>query len=147
MTEDDMLPVKVNDDADIFDLACIAAGAYNGYCHAKGIELPQNTEFWTTWGPIMVQSAIASLTYGYANGVAIYRKEKRDAMRNHDIDDDNDIWTNRDIPKENESIAPKVALVTGIGLTIGCVGGGLSGGIEIAIGYGIGYVIGTVAGR
>lgn len=107
----------------VVGLVSLAAGAYHGYCNARGIPITsESLDWWVTWGPAAVQAGIGAL-YGVIGGGLI------------------------GLTADNYRPARGGAYGSLIGAGTGAAIGAAKGGLETLVGYGVGYGIGFVAGK
>ncbi len=115
----------------LLKVVSIGAGAYHGYCDAKGIPFSKEyLEFALTYGPAIVQGGLTAIGGGIMGliGGGIYG-----AMSS--------TWSDNLLEKIAKGTGGAV-LGTVAGATVGGAIGGIEGGLQTLIGYGIGYLTG-----
>lgn len=115
------------------DLASLGAGAYHGYCDAQGIPLKHTLEQTLTYGPTIVQTALAGAVGGSLMGLLCLTKDFTSFGNFNDK-----IFTK----------LTKKAGVTALGIVSGTAiagtFGGAKGAVQTTVGYGLGYLAGHV---
>ncbi len=113
----------------------IGAGAYHGYCDAKGIPFDSKSlEHALTWGPTIIRGAVGAVKeglVGFISGGAI----------GGTLGAENSDKLSKIIAGSGFGAIAGTAICAGVGGTVGAV----KGGVQTLIGYGIGYLTGAIA--